>query len=116
MARYKEVLYMATAKAIATDAKTRSLELARERGYHGSGPARSIGMTLSDDGQLVSLAVRVPSASSDAEHIVTYIAAGEQLTCDCPAAAHGRPCWHKGVGLAAGRYVARRAQLGWPED
>ena len=107
---------MATATAPRTDARQRSHELAQAHGYHGSGPARSIGITLSEDGRLVSLAMRVPSASSDDEHVVTYIAADEQLTCDCQAAQHGRPCWHKGVGLAAGRYIARRAALGWPED
>lgn len=108
---------MATATAAKiTDTRARSLELARERGYQGSGPARSLGATFGDDGRLVLLAVRVPSASSDSEHIVTYTATGEQLTCDCQAAQRQRACWHKGCGLAAGRYVARRAALGWPED
>ena len=114
----KEAIKMATATAAkTTDAKTRSLELASDRGYHGSGPARSLGAAFGEDGRLVAMAVRVPSASSDGEHIVTYTVAGEQLNCDCQAAQHGnRPCWHKGCGLAAAQYVARRARLGFPED
>jgi len=107
---------MATAKTIATDAKARSLELARERGYHGSGPARSIGMTLDGAGQLVALAVRVPSATSERDYTVGYLAARDDAECECEAARHGRACFHRGLAIRAGRYVARRARLGWPED
>lgn len=105
---------MATATTV--DQRARSLELAAAKGYTLQGPARTLGAAFSEDGRLISLAVRVASASSDAVYIVTYQTATDRAACECPAAAHARPCWHAGVGLAGGRYVARRAALGFPED
>lgn len=108
---------MATATKTTTDAKTRSLELVAARGYAGIGPCSTLGYTLDDaSGKLVSLAVRVASASGGEEHVVTYSAASDDATCDCTAASYGKACFHRGVGLQAARYVARRAAKGWPED
>jgi len=107
---------MATAAAKSTDMRTRSIELAEARGYHGSGSAQSIGATFGADGQLVALAVRVPSASSDGSYTVGYLAARDDAECECEAARHGRACFHRGLAIRAGRYVTRRARLGWPED
>lgn len=102
-----------------TNAKTRSLELATARGYWSTcPPGRSTDMQLDDAGRLVSYTLEIPSASTvDTWHIVAYDARRDDASCDCSAAQHGqRACWHRGVGVRSGRYVARRAALGWPED
>ena len=81
------------------------------------GPCVTIGFTLNETtGALISLAVKVASASGGEDHIVTYQTAADDAQCDCTAASFGKACFHRGVGLQAGRYVARRARLGWPED
>lgn len=110
---------MATATRTSTvDMRTRSLEIANERGYIGAGPARTVATELDVSGrQLISLTVRVPSASqAGGWHVLTYITARDDAACDCRSAAHGGPCLHRGCAIGLGRYVARRARLGWPED
>lgn len=109
---------MATAVAKTTHARARSLEIVGERGYFGWGPARTVATALADDGRrLISLTVRVPSASrADVWHVLTYDAAADDARCDCQAAQHNRGCLHRGCAINAGRYVARLARLGWPED
>lgn len=108
---------MATATAIRTDAKTRSIELAQEKGHTVcSWAARSIGFTLGEDGQLVNAAWRVESASSDAEYVVTYTAASDRAECECAAAQYGRPCWHAGLALLKGRYLARLYSAGGRDE
>lgn len=97
----------------------RCLALADAHGYSSDcPPGHTIGAVFSVDGsQLLALGLRIPSASEAGVcHTATYTAAGEATTCDCPAGGYGRPCWHQGVMIRGGRYVARRAALGWPED
>lgn len=99
------------------DAKRRSLELVAAHGYQGMGPWRTVDYTLDGASDaLISLTIRVPSASGGEEHVVTYRTVTDDAQCDCPASRYHCPCFHRGVGLQAGRYVARRAALGWPED
>lgn len=106
------------AAATAVDPKTRSLEIVTERGYFGAGPARTVATELDASGRrLISLTVRVPSASqADAWHVLTYVTARDDADCDCRSATHGGPCFHRGCAVGLGRYVARLARLGWPED
>lgn len=102
-----------------SDPHARALELARQHGYHKWGPARTRTWTLDAAGQLVGFAVRVPSSrASDQAYTVVYqiLDGREVISCDCQAGQYNRPCWHAGCGVAAGRYVARLAALGWPED
>src|SRR5690348_12078730 len=107
---------MATAVAKTTDAQARSLEIVRERGYYGWGPARTVATVLDASGRrLISLTVRVPSASrAGVWHVLTYTSASDDAVCDCLAAQHGYGCLHRGCAVNAGRYVARLARLGWP--
>lgn len=109
---------MTTATRTTSDARTRSLEIVGERGYFGWGPARTVATVLDDSGRrLISLTVRVPSASqAGVWHVLTYDAAADDASCDCRSAAHGGPCLYRGCAVNAGRYVARQARLGWPED
>lgn len=98
---------MAIATATHVDQRARSLELAQARGHTVcSWAARTIGWTLGDGGELVNAAWRVESASSDAEYIVSYTAADDRAECACQAAQHHRPCWHAGLALMKGRYLA----------
>lgn len=98
--------------------RERSLALVEERGYHGWGPACTVATRLSSDGRrLISLTVRVSSASqADVWHVLTYDRARDDAECDCLSAQHGAPCFHRGCAINAGRYVARLARRGWPED
>lgn len=102
---------MATAMVTRIDQRARSIELAEARGETVcSWHARSIGYTLGEGGDLVNAAWRVASASSDAVYVVTYIAAGDHAdyaACECRSAQYGRPCWHAGLALMMGRYLAR---------
>ena len=112
---------MATARAMKIEklgTRARSLEIVGQRGYFGWGPACTVATVLDASGQrLISLTVRVPSASrADVWHVLTYDAAADDAMCDCRSAAHGGPCFHRGCAVNAGRYVARLARLGWPED
>lgn len=106
----------AAARATATrvEAKTRSIELAQARGYHCQGPARSVGIELDEVGRLISLTLRIPSASSAAVYTLVYVLAHDDAHgCTCPSATHGRPCWHRGVAVAGGRWIAHLAATGW---
>lgn len=109
---------MATATRTTTaDAKTRSLELATARGEtHCSHAAKMLDWTLDERGQLVSLALSVASATSKRGYVLTYSRAADDAPCSCEAAQHARGCWHRGLALLCGRYVARRAAHGWQED
>lgn len=111
---------MATATATRVDTRQRSIELAEERGYWSSstGPGRTVDYQLADEGRrLVSLTMSVPSASEcDVWHTVVYDASRDDAQCDCHSGAWGHSCWHRGVAVKIGRYVARLARLGWPED
>lgn len=108
---------MATATAAKiTTAKTRSLELASEHGWHGAGSSRTVAAAFDTAGQLVSLTVAVPSETSERVYSVTYQASRDDAVCTCEAGRRGKACGHRGQGIRAGRYVARRAALGWPED
>lgn len=100
---------MATAVAKTTDARARSLELAEARGETPcSWAARTLGWTLDEHtGALVSLALAIHSAHSDAVYAVGYLAGSDDASCDCPAGAHHRPCWHRGLAILKGRSVAR---------
>lgn len=100
------------------DARVRSLEMVGERGYYGWGPARTVATVLDASGRrLLSLTVRVPSASrAGVWHVLTYDAAVDDAVCGCLAAQHGYGCLHRGCAVNAGRYVARLARRGWPED
>lgn len=105
---------MATAVAVKVDARARSIDLAEARGETVcSWHARSIGLTLdgaNGEGDLVNAAWRVASASSDAVYTVTYTAAGDHgdhAECECRSAQYGRPCWHVGLALMMGRYLAQ---------
>lgn len=90
------------------DPKTRSLELAQEKGYTSGDAARTLGWVCGDHGELVSLAVRVASARDpDTVYVVGYLAARDDAECECPAAQHGRGCWHRGVAIQAGRQSTR---------
>lgn len=109
---------MAAARVQVNDARARSLEIVSERGYYGWGPACTVATVLDASGRrLVSLTVRVPSASqAGVWHMLTYDATTDDATCDCLAAQHGLGCFHRGCAVNAGRYVARLAFRGWPED
>lgn len=97
----------ATTKA--TDPKTRSLELAAEKGETScSHAAKTLGWTLDEQGALVSLALEIRSAHSDEQvYAVGYSASDDDASCDCTAANYGHPCWHRGLGILAGRVIAR---------
>jgi hypothetical protein len=92
------------------DAKTRSLELATGHGQTScSWAATTLGWTLDEaTGALVSLALAIRSATSDETvYAVGYRAAADDAECECPAAQHGRGCWHRGLAILTGRAVAR---------
>jgi hypothetical protein len=100
---------MATATRTPTDTKTRSLELAQA---HGQTPcshaAKTLGWSLDETtGALMSLALEIRSAHSDAVYAVGYSAASDDASCECAAAQHVRPCWHVGLALMIGREVRR---------
>lgn len=101
-----------------TDARARSLELAVQRGHTScSHAARTLGWSLDEQsGALVSMALEIHSAHDETRYSVGYLAAKDDATCECQAAQYGRACWHRGLAIICGRYVARRARLGWPED
>lgn len=121
---------MATAVAkTMTDTRTRSIELARERGHTPCSWAARL-VELREDpatGALISAAWRIESSHSrhagdqgDIRYLVTYDAALDDACCACEAAAYQRPCWHRGLALLcaaslvaertpAGRVVAERA-------
>lgn len=92
-----------------TDAKTRSLQLAAEKGETScSHAAKTLGWTLDEQGTLVSLALEIRSAHNDEQvYAVGYSASEDDATCDCTAASYGRPCWHRGLAILAGRVIAR---------
>lgn len=95
-----------TAKA--TDPKTRSLQLAAEKGEAScSHAAKTLGWTLDEQGALVSLVLEIRSAHGEQVYAVGYLAAEDDASCDCMAASYGRPCWHRGLGILAGRVIAR---------
>lgn len=100
---------MATAVAKTTDARARSLELAEAHGHTScSHAAKTLGWTLDErTGALVSLVLEISSATSDAVYAVGYLAGSDDASCDCPAGAHHRPCWHRGLAILKGRSVAR---------
>lgn len=102
---------MATAAKIHTtaDAKTRSIELAREHGHTScSHAARKRGLTLSETtDELVFLEVEIESAHSDARDFLIYQARTDDARCECLAAQNGRGCWHRGVAILCGRVVAK---------
>jgi len=68
-----------------------------------------LGWTLDEtSGALVSLALAITSATcADVVYIVGYRATTDDAECECAAAAHGRPCWHRGLAILCGREVAR---------
>ena len=109
---------MATATRT-TDARARSIELAQAHGETiCSHRARTLGWTLdAQTGALVSLALEIHSAH-DGEQVysVGYLASRDDGLCDCQAAQYSRPCWHRGLAILCGRYVAQRARRGWLED
>ncbi|HZC04413.1 MAG TPA: hypothetical protein VE338_02135 [Ktedonobacterales bacterium] len=93
-----------------TDAKARSLVLATAHGQTScSWAAKTLGWTLDETtGELVSLALAISSATSDETvYAVGYRAAADDAECECPAAQHGRGCWHRGLAMLAGRSIAR---------
>lgn len=95
----------------------RAIELARERGYQAWGPARSLSWRTDPDGALLELQITIPSATfPNRARVVRYDALADRAVCACPAAKYDKPCYHAGLGLAAGRYIKRLADLGWPED
>lgn len=108
---------MAAAAVKTTDARTRSLELATARGYDSDcPPGRSIGLALNDAGLVITYTLAVPSASeADMSHTVVYHAATDDARCDCHAGQYGRPCWHRGGAIRAGRRLAHLARLGWTD-
>lgn len=107
---------VAAAKTV--DARTRSLELAEARGYWSvCPPGRSMEITLDDGGKVITYTLCIPSASqAGVWHLVTCDVRHDDARCDCPAARCNGACWHRGIGVRSGRYIARLAQLGWPED
>lgn len=98
---------MATAAGIPYGRRVHPLDLAKARGYTVcSWAARAIDLTLGENGELVNAAWRIDSASSATNYVVTYTAAGDHVECECLAAKHHRPCWHTGLGLMLGHYLA----------
>lgn len=99
---------MAAVVTVQHDRQAHSIELAQVKGHTVcSWAARTVGFTLGEYGELVGAAWRVDSASSDAEYVVTYTAVGNHVECECLAAKHHRGCWHAGLGLMLGGYLAR---------
>lgn len=96
---------MATAKT--TDARVRSLELAVAKGHTAcSHAAKTLGWALDERGELVSLALEIRSATSDAVYAVGYLASSDDALCECEAAQHHAACWHRGLAILCGRAVA----------
>ena len=109
---------MATATRTTTDARARSIELAQAHGETiCSHRARTLGWTLDERGQLVSLALEIRSAhDGEQTYSVGYLASRDDGLCDCQAAQHHSGCWHRGLAILCGRHIAQRARRGWQED
>lgn len=98
----------AVAGAGGGDPRARSLALAEARGY-GSvcPPGRTVGVVVdAEEGRLITLTLAIPSATSGRVYGVIYHAPQDHATCACAAGQHARPCWHTGVALRSGRWLA----------